>query len=262
MFQLKKFGKSSCDNYYITKRNILQLAGHISTKSKQNLEKMEEFFPLEVRLITNKIDFDTLLKCQKVSTAFKHFLDNNRDVWLKALDRVRHQHLDVFLSEIPEPTCRYVSATMSPEEVKNDHMSWMVVLEKIKGNGTIEDIILFGKSMKQSKKRIDFFGFFCPIKCLFLFCYGDSNFGYEEFVGYEELAAFSMKLFQTFLRLSLEEEDELISMHFDRMIEHVCRSQNPEVVQYFITKLMRFDPIKTREKEMPFFMHALFDMLQ
>ena len=76
---------------------------------------MEEFIPLEAlmtsaeitgwpaigRLITNNIDFDTLLKCREVSTAFKYFLDNNRDVWLESLDRVRHEYLDKLLLEVP-----------------------------------------------------------------------------------------------------------------------------------------------------------------
>ena len=202
---------------------------------------MEEYIPLEammtsaevtgwpaiVRQILIKIDFDTALKCREVSTAFKYFLDNNRDVWKHILDRVRHEYLDKHLS------------AMSPEVVKNDHKSWMVVLEKVKRNGTIEDIILFGKLMKQSKKLIDSDARFCPIESLFsFFDTGDANFELEE------LAAISMKLFQTFLRLGLEEEDELISMHFDEMIERICRSQNPEVVEYFMTKLIRFNPIK------------------
>ena len=217
----------------------------------QNRSEMEEFIPLEammtsrdvtgwpaiVRQIVNKIDFDTVIKCREVSTAFKHFLDNNRNVWIDILDRVRHEYLD--LLEVPEPIRRYVS----PEEVKNDHKSWMVVLEKIKNNGTIEDIIFFGRLMKQSKNLILFEWGFCPIKCLFsFFDNGDwLMFGFE-------LAALSMKVFQTFLRLGLEEEDELISRHFDDMIQMINRSQNPEVVEYFMTKLMRFDSIKTRDE--------------
>ena len=130
---------------------------------------------------------------------------------------------------------------MSPEEVKNDHMSWMVVLEKIKRNGTIEDIILFGKLMKQSKKLINLYASFCPIENLCFFWSRDAHFGLEEW------GESAMKLFQTFLRLSLEEEDELISMNFDAMIEIICRSQNPEAVQFFKIKLIRFDPIKTRD---------------
>ena len=216
--------------------------------------KMEEFIPLEammtsadvtgwpaiVRLITNKIDFDTLLKCREVSTAFKYFLDNNRNVWIESLVRVRHEYLDKLLLEAPE--------AMSPEEVKNDHESWMVVFEKIKRNGTIEDIILFGKLMKQSKKLFNEYCF-CPIESLFrVFDTEDDNFGLEELgdtnFRFEEFVDSSMKVFQTFLRLGLEEEDELISMHFDHMIETICTSQNPEVVEYFMTKLMRFDTIK------------------
>ena len=223
-------------------------------KPPKDQTKMQEFIPLELWMrsadvtgwpalvgqIVNKIDLETALKCREVSTAFKYFLDNNRDVWKHILDRVRREYLDKLLLELPEPTCRYVSA-MSPEDVKNDHKSWMVVLEKIKRNGTIEDIILFGKLMKQSNKLIISFARFCPIKSLFLFFdTGDNN------IGHEELVAISMKVFQTFLRLRLKEEDELISIqdHWDHMIEIICRSQNPEVVEYFTTKLIRFDPIE------------------
>ena len=216
---------------------------------------MEEFIPLEammtsgyvtgwpaiVKKIINKIDFDTLLKCREVSTAFKYFLDNNKDVWIVILDKVQHEYLNKLLLGVPEPTCPNMFA-MLPEEVQNDHKSWLTVLEKIKINGTIEDIILFGNLMKQSKKLINSFGCFCPIKSLFLFFdTGDSKFGLEE------SAAISMRLFQTFLRLRLKEEDELISLNWDAMIERICRSQNPEVVEYFMTKLTRFDPIETRD---------------
>ena len=216
---------------------------------------MEEFIPLEammtsgyvtgwpaiVKKIINKIDFDTLLKCREVSTAFKYFLDNNKDVWIVILDKVQHEYLDKLLLEVSEPRCPNMSA-MSPEEVQNDHNSWMVILSKIKRSGTIEDIILFGKLMKQSKKLINSFASFCPIESLFLFFdTGDAYFGHEE------LAAISMRVFQTFLRLRLEEEDELVSIHWDIMMEQTCRSQNPEVVEYFMTKLTRFDPIKTRD---------------
>ena len=194
---------------------------------------MEKFIPLEammtsadvtgwpaiVRQIVNKIDFDTLLKCREVSTAFKYFLDNNRNVWIDILDRVRHEYLDKLLLEVHQPTCRYVSA-MSPEELKNDHDSWMEVLEKVKINGTIEDIRLIIQLMKQSKAMIDSFGTFCPIENLFSF-FGTAGEG-EELIGFEESCAISMKIFQTYLRLGLGEEDELISMHFDHMIENVC----------------------------------------
>ena len=36
VIHLKKNVKSSCDKYYVTKQNISQLAGHISTKSNEN----------------------------------------------------------------------------------------------------------------------------------------------------------------------------------------------------------------------------------
>ena len=225
------------------------------TKIEEKEAKMEEFVPLELWMrsadvtgwpalvgqIVNKIDFETALKCREVSTTFKYFLDNDREVWISILDGVRGEYLDKLLLETNQQTCPCVSA-MSPEKVHNDHKSWMIVLEKIKRDGTIEDIILFGKLMKQSKKLIISFACFCPIESLFsFFDTGDANFGFEK------LATISMKVFQTFLRLRLEEEDELISMHFDHMISKICISQNPEVVQYFMTKLMRFDPIKTRD---------------
>ena len=131
-------------------------------------------------------------------------------------------------------------------------MSWMVVLEKIKRNGTIEDIILFGKFMKQSKKLINGFRSFCPIANLFFFydVFGgtkDGIFGLDFNQLSEESAELAMKLFQTFLRLSLEEEDRLIPIHFWLMIEIIGRSQNPEVVKYFMTKMISFDPIETRD---------------
>ena len=90
--------------------------------------------------------------------------------------------------------------------------------------------------MKQSKKLINLFACFCPIENLFYF--EGNN------IGFEEIVASSMKVFQTFLRLRLEEEDKLISIHFDEMIEVVCRSRTPKVVEYFMTKLTRFDSIK------------------
>ena len=149
-------------------------------------------------------------------------MEDNRDLPtlrdLRYLDRVRREYLDVLLLEVPQPTCPYVSA-MSPEEVQNDWSNWMVVLEKVKRNGTIQDIGLFIQLMKQSKALINAFGTFCPIENIFSFF----DTGVEEdLLGFEELSAISMKIFQTYLRLGLGEEDELISMHFDHMIENVC----------------------------------------
>ena len=110
---------------------------------------MEEFIPLEammtsaevtgwpaiVRLIINKVDFDTLVKCREVSTAFKNFLDNNRDVWIAIFVRVRQEYLDLLV------------VTMSPEKVHNEDTFWMDVLEKTKRNGTIEEIIAHIKAI-------------------------------------------------------------------------------------------------------------------
>ena len=110
---------------------------------------MEEFIPLEammtsaevtgwpaiVRLIINKVDFDTLVKCREVSTAFKNFLDNNRDVWIAIFVRVRQEYLDLLV------------VTMPPEKVRSEDKFWMDVLEKTKRNGTIEEIIAHIKAI-------------------------------------------------------------------------------------------------------------------
>ena len=97
-------------------------------------------WPAIVRLITKKIDFDTLVKCREVSTAFKYFLNNNRDVWIAIFDRVRQEYLDLLV-------------VVAPEKVHNDHKSWMDWMdEKIERNGTIEEIIAYIKSINILKK--------------------------------------------------------------------------------------------------------------
>ena len=156
-------------------------------------------------------------------------MEDNRDFWNTELDRVRREYLDVLLLEVPEPTCPYVSA-MSQEEVQNDLSNWMVVLEKVKRNGTIQDIDLFIQLMKQSKALINYFGTFCPIENLFsFFDTGDP----EELLGLEEHAVISMKIFQTYLRLGLEEEEEMISNNLEIIMEIISISQNEPVVNYF-----------------------------
>ena len=165
-------------------------------------------------------------------------MEESRDFWINSLDRAASTYLDVLLLD--------VSATeqpwMSPEEVQKDWNEWSKVLEKLKTNGTIQDIKLIIQLIKQTIPLINSFGTFCPIENISSF-FGTADEG-EELIGFEESCAISMKIFQTYLRLGLEEEDELISMHFDHMIETICRSQNPEVVEYFMTKLMRCDTIK------------------
>ena len=123
-------------------------------------------------------------------------MEDNRDFWNTELDRVRLEYLDVLLLEVPEPTCPYVS-TMSPEEVKIDHDSWMEVLEKVKRNGTIQDIILIIQLMKETDAMIRTFGTFCPIENLFSF-YGFAEEG-EELMEVEEFCSISMKICQTFV---------------------------------------------------------------
>ena len=162
-------------------------------------------------------------------------MEDNRDFWNTELDRVRREYLDVLLLEVPEPTCPYVSA-MTPEEVQNDLSNWMVVLEKVTATGTIQDIDLFIQLMKKSKALIVSFGTFCPIENLFrFFDTGDP----EELLllGLEGLGAIAMEIFQTYLRLDLEEEEQLILNNQEIMIEITNRCQNPEVVNYFNEKL-------------------------
>ena len=94
-------------------------------------------------------------------------MEDNRDIWILELDRVRREHLDKLFLGVPERICSYGDrsyvALMSPEEVQNDHNSWMKVIEKVKINGTIQDIILIIQLMKQSMTMTNAYGTFCPI---------------------------------------------------------------------------------------------------
>ena len=100
-------------------------------------------------------------------------MEDNRDIWILELDRVRREHLDKLFLGVPERICSYGDrsyvALMSPEEVQNDHDSWMKVIEKVKINGTIQDIILIIQFMKRSMTMINAYGTFCPFYNLFRF---------------------------------------------------------------------------------------------
>ena len=163
-------------------------------------------------------------------------MENERDLQLENLDRARREYLDKLFLGVPERICSYGErsyvAQMSPEEVKRDYDEWMKVLEKVKRNGTIEDIILIIRLMKQSKALINSFSSFCPIDNLFSFF--DAG---EGLFGIEYLGAISMKIFETYLRLGLEEEEELILNNQEIMKEITSRCQNPGVVNYFNEKL-------------------------
>ena len=43
------------------------------------------------------------------------------------------------------------------------------------------------------------------------------------------------------------EEEDLIEMQWNIMIEMVCRSSNPDVVDFFTSKLMKVDSIRARD---------------
>ena len=161
-------------------------------------------------------------------------MEESRDFWINSLDRAASTYLDVLLLD--------VSATeqpwMSPEEVQKDWNEWSKVLEKLKTNGTIQDIKLIIQLIKQTIPLINSFGTFCPIENLFSFF----DNGYDDYdIGHYELAAISMKIFQTYLRLGLEEEEEMISNNVEVIMEIISISQNETVVNYFNEKLENFE---------------------
>ena len=164
-------------------------------------------------------------------------MENNRDLELKNLDRARREYLDKLFLGVPEPDCSYV-ALMSQEEVQHDHDSWMKVIEKVKINGTIQDIILIIQLMKETDAMIRTFGTFCPIENLFLFyCFAEEG---EELIEDEEFCSISMKICQTFLRLGLEEEEEMISNKLEHIMDIMNMSQNETVVNYFTEIIENF----------------------
>ena len=169
-------------------------------------------------------------------------MEDNRDIWILELDRVRREHLDKLFLGVPERICSYGDrsyvALMSPEEVQNDHDSWMKVIEKVKINGTIQDIILIIQLIKETKALINFFRTFCPIENLFIF-YGYAEQG-EELIEDEVFCSISMKICQTFLRLGLEEEEEMISSKLEAIEEIMNMSENETVVNYFTEIIENF----------------------
>ena len=221
-------------------------------------EKTEEFIPLEFMIrsqnssgfptivgqILGHLDFDTLVSCRLVSKDFNNFLDD-KTFWIACLDQVRKEYLDKLLVEgnLPKPKCPLVNI-MSPKDIKKDYDSWITLIEIIKAKESIEDLINFTKLIKQSEELIDSFASFCPFKFMFAFWAT----GHPRWVpGFKNLPFNRIKLFKKFVNLEMFEEDDLIEMQWDILIEMVCRSPNPEVVNFFTTKLMNVDSIKTRD---------------
>ena len=169
-------------------------------------------------------------------------MEDNRDVWIEELEKCRSEYLDKLFLGVPERICSYGDrsyvALMSPEEVQYDHDSWMEVIEKVKINGTIQDIILIIQLMKETKAMISTFRTFCPIENIFSF-YGFADEG-EELLGNEEFCSISMKICQTYLRLGLEEEEEMVSNKLEDIMDIINMSQNQTVVNYFTEIIENF----------------------
>jgi len=194
--------------------------------------------PTIARQIFGQMDFDTLLKCRTTSKTIQDFLDNEkqRKIWVSMIDQVRHQTVDLFLHELPK------DVEMSKDAVSDDHSKWIVVLDKVKENGTIKDIILICNLMKQTEKLAIAFNSFGPLENLCSFYdTGDAK------VKFEELVRRDMKLFKTWNRLNLETENSLISTLWNSLVETVARSDNSEVVYFFMEKLMVHDHIRLRD---------------
>ena len=172
-------------------------------------------------------------------------MEANSDFWILELDRVRREYLDILFLGVPvrERICpnghRSYVALMSPEEVQRDHDSWMEVLNKVKENGTIQDIILIIQLMKETNTMIDAYRTFCPIGNVLSF-FGTALEGEEWRMSDEETHYMSMKIFQTYLRLGLEEEEELIHNNLEAIEEIISTSQNPQVVNYFLDKIRNY----------------------
>ena len=165
-------------------------------------------------------------------------MKESRDFHLSNLDEAQHEYLDVILLDI-SLTEDDNGDLMSPEKVQKDWNQWIEVLEKVKRNGTIEDIKLIIQLIKQSLPLINSFGTFCPIGNLFsFFDTGHVEDGFS--LGFEELCLTLMKIFQTYLRLGLEEEEELISNNFEVIEEVINASPNETVVNYFNEKIDKY----------------------
>ena len=224
---------------------------HVNTMKEKN----EKFIPLEFMItsqnssgfptiagqILGHLDFDTLVSCRLVSKDFNNFLDD-KTFWIACLDQVRKEYLDKLLVEgnLPKPKCSRVQI-MSPEKIEENYNSWIAFLEIIKTKGSIEDLINFTKLIKQSEELIQAFANFCPIKNLLHFW--DTGHGRH---GFEKLNPIYVKLVEKSLKFEMVDEKELMAHHWDILIEIGCRSQNPEVVDCFISKLIKFDPIRAR----------------
>ena len=201
-------------------------------------------FPTIVGQILGHVDFDTLVSCRLVSKDFDNFLDD-KSFWIACLDKVRKEYLDKLLVEdnLPKPKCSLVNL-MSPKDVKKDYDTWITLIEIIKSKDSIEDLINFTKLIKQSEELIQSFASFCPIKFMFAFWAT----GHQRWVpGFKNLPYNRIKLFKKFVNLEMYEEDELIEMQWGIMIEMVCRSPSPEVVNFFTSKLMNVDSIRARD---------------
>ena len=221
-------------------------------------EKVEKFIPLEFMItsqnssgfptivgqILGHLDFDTLVSCRLVSKDFNNFLDD-KTFWIACLDQVRKEYLDKLLVEgnLPKPKCSLVNI-MSPKDIKKDYDTWITLIEIIKNKDSIEDLINFTKLIKQSEELITSFASFCPIKFMFAFWAT----GHPRWVpGFKNLPFKQIKLFKKFVNLEMFEEEDLIEMQWNIMIEMVCRSSNPDVVDFFTSKLMKVDSIRARD---------------
>ena len=166
-------------------------------------------------------------------------MEESRDFYISSLDRAQREYLDVLLLDISLTQRPHGQGPMSPEKVQKDWNKWSEVLEKVKRNGTIEDIKLIIQLIKQSLPLINSFGTFCPIGNLFsFFDTGHVEDGFS--LGLEELCLTLMKIFQTYLRLGLEEEEELISNNFEVIEEVINASPNETVVNYFNERIDKY----------------------
>ena len=208
-------------------------------------------FPQIVGQIHQYLDFENLVKCRAVSKTWKQFLEEpeQRYIWIRAIDQDRKKYLDRYLDPDFKPfgnrnVC-YRNNPMSLEERKADYDEWIGVLENVKENATIRQMIIICLLMKRTENTVESYRSFSPCKMLFYFY--DCAFKDEDLLPLDTIFGINMNLFQAFTDLGLVEENSLVTENWNEIIECVVRSDHAKAVKFFVSKLMAVNNLKARK---------------
>lgn len=127
-------------------------------------------FPNITIQILGQLDLDTLINCRHVSRTFKNFLDTNFgfDFWIESLCQIRKEcyltrvRLGLnYLTKCLAAKCleRYRQNFYRNFNQMKTCSTWTELYQKIKSEGSIDDIIKMIKQIKQSEED----GSFSPI---------------------------------------------------------------------------------------------------